>query len=469
MARLRYVFFFLLLALTGSCVQPELQTRPALVNEGEVFLYLQPVPEAFQRLEFTIEGITASREDADEVPLNLMFAEVNGAELIGRQKFLASAVLPPGSYNGLSIRIKSASLRGEGGESALLLPEEPLRVAHSFKVIRRKATALFLALDPSGGFTRGVSFTPSFSIETLRPPVLDLIGYVSCAESNIVTVFNKKTMRVVDVIATGSGPKGMLFDRRRRRAYVALSGENAVIVIDMIAGEITNRASLRYGDGPTELAITPDGRTLVVVNTAANTVSIVDAVSLTETDRIQVGNRPTSAAINPVASRAFITDALSNTVSVVDLNRNVLLTALAAGVTPLRARFDPTGGSLFVINRDAPDITVISPASLTTGDNIFAGMGAVSIAVDDLTGLVYVGKRFGNEIAVIAPRLLMFIDRIAVQGNAAYLETDEQENSLLVVLPDRNVLQKINITSKRVVSEIEVGEGAYAVVVMGTR
>ena len=257
MARLRYVFFFFsLLVLCGGCVQPELRIKPALVKEGEVYLYLQPVPEAYQRLRFRIEGVAASREDAAELPLELAFGDVDGAALIGRQKFLAAGVLPPGAYTGLVIRIKSASLFGEEGESELFLPEAHLRVAHPFKVIRRKATALFLALDPSGKFTRGVTFTPAFFIDTPRPPLLDLIGYVSCSESNIILVFNKKTMRVVDVIATGRGPKGMVLDHRRRRAYVALSGEDTVIVLDMIAGEITNRVSLRFGDGPTELAIT---------------------------------------------------------------------------------------------------------------------------------------------------------------------------------------------------------------------
>jgi DNA-binding beta-propeller fold protein YncE len=114
-------------------------------------------------------------------------------------------------------------------------------------------------------------------------------------------------------------------------------------------------------------------------------------------------------------------------------------------------------------------MSVINPASLTARENIFTGMGAISIAVSAQTGLIYVGKRFGNEISVIAPQSLMFIDRIGILGDAVYLEIDEQENSLFVVLPDKNVLQKLNITAKRVVSEIEVGEGAYAAVVMGKR
>jgi hypothetical protein len=38
-----------------------------------------------------------------------------------------------------------------------------------------------------------------------------------------------------------------------------------------------------------------------------------------------------------------------------------------------------------------------------------------------------------------------------------------------VALSDRRILQKINLISKKVVSEIEVGKGAYEIVVMGER
>jgi YVTN family beta-propeller protein len=465
----RYLLFCLVLVFAGSCALPDVQTKAPLVNDGEVYLYLQPTPQVYQNLRFTVESISAVREDGVLLPLDPVLTEIKGALLIGKQKFLASGPLPPGPYQGLSIRISAASIQGEEGDSALFVSEDPLRVAHPFKVSRKKATALFLTLDPAGVFTSGVRFTPTFSIEDPRPPLIDLIGYVSCTGSNVVLIFNKKTMQVVGVTATGSGPKGMVLDRRRRKVYVALSGEDAVIVIDAITSEITNRAPLNFGDEPTELAITPDGRTLVAVNTASNTASVIDAVALLETDKIKVGNRPTSAAINPVASRAFITDALSNTVSVLDLNRRTLLTTLAAGAMPLRAGFDERGERLYVVNRDSPDMTVIAAAPLTFEDKIFTGMGGVSVAVSEQTGLIYVGKRFGNEIAVIDPRSAMFIDQIRTTGNAAYLEIDTQENSLFVVLPDRNVLQKINITSKRIASEIEVGEDAYAVVVMGNR
>jgi len=64
---------------------------------------------------------------------------------------------------------------------------------------------------------------------------------------------------------------------------------------------------------------------------------------------------------------------------------------------------------------------------------------------------------------------LMFIDTIGIEGTAEFMTIGDEENTLFVVLPDRRLLQKINLVSKKIMAEIEVGEGAYGVVLMGER
>ncbi len=63
-------------------------------------------------------------------------------------------------------------------------------------------------------------------------------------------------------------------------------------VIDLQSHTIINRIRMNTGDKPSEAALTPDGRTLLVVNGGSNTVSFIDPASNFETSRINVGNRP---------------------------------------------------------------------------------------------------------------------------------------------------------------------------------
>jgi YVTN family beta-propeller protein len=469
MGPIRYYFIFLLLIFANGCTHLEPFSQPLQEDNGAVFLYLQPMPQASHKFRFIIDEIAARDIDGSERRLSLAVTELSGAALIGAQKLLASEYLSPGLYRGLSIKIKKAYMLGEEGETALHVVKDPIIVIHQFRVTRKRATALFLTLEASRALTDGVIFTPVFSLTGSTRQLTNLTGYVSNTDSNIILIFNKKTMRIAGVIASGKGPKGMVLDQRRRRIYVALAGEDAIAVIDVLEGKIINRLSLNFGDEPTELALTPDGRTLVAVNHDSNTVSVIDAISLLETQRIRVGERPTSAVINASGSRVFVTNSLSNTISVVDLNRKALIATLAVESMPIRARFNPSGDRLYVINRNSTNLTVIDPSRLIASEKIFAGIGAISIEVDRKTGLIYVGKRFGKEVSIIAPRSLMFIDTIEAQGSAMFLTIDNEENSLFAVLPDKKVLQKINLISKQVLSEIEVGKGAYAVVVMGER
>jgi hypothetical protein len=63
----------------------------------------------------------------------------------------------------------------------------------------------------------------------------------------------------------------------------------------------------------------------------------------------------------------------------------------------------------------------------------------------------------------------MFIDTITTGGTVAFMTIDDEENTLFALIPDRKLLQKVNLTNKKVVAELDVGQGAYSVAVMGER
>ena len=152
-----------------------------------------------------------------------------------------------------------------------------------------------------------------------------------------------------------------------------------------------------------------------------------------------------------------------------DLSQQVISVTIGVDGSPSRGAFNRNGDRLYVISTDSPNLTVIDPARLIVVDKVFIGLGAVSIKVDTRTGFILVGKNADRGIAIIDPFSLALIDSITVEGHAAFMTIDDEENSLLVALPDRRTLQKINLTSKKIMAEIEVGETAYAVVVMGER
>jgi DNA-binding beta-propeller fold protein YncE len=472
--RIAFGVIVLLAFLAAGCMPLPPPYRPALVRDGEIRLYLQPVPQKAHRITFSIAAISAVRQDGGTVPLRQSLTELKAKELIGVQRLLASAPLAPGLYEGISIRMGEASLLGEEGAAALLVPDEPLFIEGEFTVTRRRASTLFLSLDPEKLVSGGFRFDPVFSLAKPKRQLRTLLGFATNSGSNTVSVFNKFTMEIVDTVATSSGPRGAVLDQRRGWVYIALAGDDAVQAIDVNTGEILRRVKLNFGDEPVEVGLYPDevglspDGVLVTANRGSNTASIIDASSLLEMGRVRLPSEPSWVIMDTVEPRAYVLQPLSNTISKIDLERRAVVKTRAIEEIPVRGAISRDGASLYVITGNSPNLLVLDPGDLAINERIFIGTGAASIKVDPKTGLVYVGKKFGN-IAVVDPSLLMPIDRFRVKGNVASLGIDNDENSLFAVLPDSNTIQKMDLISQNVSGVIEVEEGCHAVVLMRER
>ena len=255
----------LMLAVFSSCQTRSVLLKPALEEEGELVVYLRPLPQEAEPLAFILEGISAEKVEGGSYPLALSRKEIRG-EKPQRQRFLASADLPPGKYTGLSFKIKTAAIKGEEGLSILLVPNQPVTIAFPFQVAKRKALLLSLSLDYRKSVEGGFRFSRAFSIFVPDRPPVGILGYAANSGFNNITVFDKKEGQVVGVIATGREPMGIALDRRSRRVYVTLAGDDTVEVIDADAWDVVNRLRLQTGDHPQEPALSRDGSILFTAN-----------------------------------------------------------------------------------------------------------------------------------------------------------------------------------------------------------
>ena len=455
--------------LLSGCEAQRALLKPSLSDEGEVFLYVRPLPHEAGRLKFSLSQVSAVKDDGSEYPLAPSFKDFS-RDTVNRQRFFAAGQLPPGNYVALSLGVAGATLLDEDGEERLLVPEKPVRLDCRFAVTGKKATFLSLTFNYDQSVTTGYGFTPVFTVTAPVKGMTGLVGYVSNYGSNTLTVFDKQYREVVGVIATGAGPRGMAFDQLRRRAYVALAGEDAVEVIDMTLGETINRIRLKQGDAPQELVLTTDGKLLLAVDTGSNTVSVVDPLSYLELTRIPVGNNPTSILLDPAGVRAYVFNTFSQNISVIDIaSRSVAATVPSEpGLT--RGQFSRNGDVLYTSHEMSPFVRLISPfPSLGLQQRYRIGMGTVAMKVDSLTNLIYMGKRFSPDIEVYEPSTFVPISTIKGNGPALYLTIDGEENNLYAVNGDKKTVEVINLITREIVAEFDVGEAPFWISVMGER
>jgi YVTN family beta-propeller protein len=459
-----------LAALLSACHLPARGTGavPRLGDEGEIWIYLQPIPDEAGRLTVALQSAVAVRSDGVELPLSLRLPRISRGDA-SRQRLLAWGRLPPGAYEGFRLGASSATLAGEDGASQLLVPKEPALVPAPFRIGRGKATVLGLDLRYAGAVEKAYGFTPAFSPFVPERPVPQLVGYCSDSGSAALTVFDRQRRRVGDVVSTGAGPRGMVIDASFARVYVAASAEDAVEVFDVAAATPLTPIRLQIGDRPAELAFAPDGRTLLVTNEGSSSVAFLDVRTLSELSRVAVGDSPRALLLDRAGQRAFVLSQRSNAITVLDVPNRAVIATVPTDTEPLRAALSRDGSRLYVVFGGSTHMSVFSLPDLALVSRVFVGLGARAVLVDTRTDLVYVAGELGDRISVVDPLALVPVDALEVPGEVTWLAIAEAEDTLFALAPDRRQVAVVELTSRQTLGALDVGDAPYQVVVAGQR
>jgi len=449
-----------------GCQSGQVLPRARQDDEGAVYVYLQPLAPEAKRLRLSVDGVAALHRDGAEVPLTVVLPDVKGAEA-RRQRLLAVGYLPAGEYTGFVLRISRATLSGEAGASAMVVPEAPTRVESNFVVRRGEGAVYALALKYAQAVEAGFRFTPAFSVYTPERPAIGLMGFVANSRSNDITVFEKRTFQVFDVIATGRRPSGLALDQRARRLYVALAADDTVDVIDVLAGKPIDRVRLTPGDQPIAVAVIPDGSTVLAVNRGSNTVSVIDAATRFETSKITVGSGPRSITFDRLGRRAFVFNAVSNSVSVIDVLARTLVKTVQVDPGPVQGSINRRGDRLYVAHELASYVTALDTGTLSVVRRFPIRSPMEAIKVDPATDFVFLAGPREFTVGLYDALSFVPVDFVETGAGIVNLATDSEYNTLYAVGHATNRVLVHDRIRKRRVAELDVGDEPVWLSVMG--
>jgi len=196
---------------------------------------------------------------------------------------------------------------------------------------------------------------------------------------------------------------------------------------------------------------------------------MIDSFSLLELRRVDVGKEPHSVLIHPNGRRAFVFNTLSSTISVIDIPNKAVAATISTDPGPLRGQLNRRGDRLYVIHEWSSYLTVLDPSSLSVLRRFTVRMGMTSIKVDTQTDLIYMGRARDTVVEVYDPFSFVAVDSINTGGSITYVTIDGDENYLYLLNSDMKSLMFSSLLRKRIISEIDVGEGPYWVSMMGER
>jgi YVTN family beta-propeller protein len=216
---------------------------------------------------------------------------------------------------------------------------------------------------------------------------------------------------------------GVAFSPDGTRAYVSAGGNEKIRTYDVAGDRVTettpiqlptkNPAGVTVNLYPAELAVTPDGKRLVVADRLADAATVID-LATNANQTVPVGHTPYGVAISPDGATAYVTNQGGTTVSVLDISgaAPAVKASITVGTHPNHAILDSTGHLLYVANGDSDEVSIVdtSTAAVTRtislapykGAQVGSNPDALALSADGRT--LYVGNSGNNDVAVVDTR-----------------------------------------------------------------
>jgi YVTN family beta-propeller protein len=214
-------------------------------------------------------------------------------------------------------------------------------------------------------------------------------GFTSNGRDSTVTVFDIKTLEVLNQIPVGKNPDAIIYDPASKRIFTFNGASHDATVIDTKSETIVSTIPL---DGRPEFAVS-NGKGHIYVNMEDKSmVAELDSYRLTVEARwpLAPGEKPTGIAMDRQHRRLFIGCA-NKLMVVMDADNGHVITTLPIGGGVDATAFDEETSMAFSSNGDGT-LTVIhedSPDKFSVVEDVVTQKGARTMALDPKTHSIY--------------------------------------------------------------------------------
>ncbi len=289
------------------------------------------------------------------------------------------------------------------------------------------------------------------------PLVLTALGVVmpGCSEPDPVAGL-REPYRVGATIEVGAAPHGIRFSGDGDTAYVALSGDGQIAVVDLAAGSVVAR--WEAGDTPLDLVQVGDG--WLVSQFRDSTLIKLDPLGAVVSGAVwSVGSGPSLFSPGEVGGETWITTEFADRLWVVDTESGVPVLSHGTGSRPYPADVMWDGSHAFVPNLDGGTVSVIDLLNMETDATVEVcpGPPGGALTPDQVTYVVACGG--SDELVFVNTASFAVTGRVPGLGPRPFSVVVPGDGRFAVVNnAGGSTVSVVDLEARAVVQAIEVGE-----------
>jgi YVTN family beta-propeller protein len=225
-------------------------------------------------------------------------------------------------------------------------------------------------------------------------------------------------------------------------------------------------STIGVGNSPVAIAVNPVTSTIYVVNTASDTVSVINGATNSLTTTVNTGSNPVAVAVNPLTNMIYVANNGSSNITVINGATNVASTVTDPNaISPIAVALNPLTNMVYVANSESNNLTVINGAGNTLVGSVGVGNIPAAVVVNPATNMVYVANRASNNVTVVNGANNTIAATVGTGTNPDSLAVDTATDMVYAANNGSNNLTVINGASNTVAATVGVGTSPAAVTV----
>lgn len=269
-------------------------------------------------------------------------------------------------------------------------------------------------------------------------------------------------------IRVGNSPSFVAVSPNGQYAYITNGNSQVITVVDTAFNQVT--ATIPVAAGPPQfLTFAPDGRTLyVTVSNDQGTIHAIDVLdtgSNTVIATIPQPGMPLRVAVAPDGKRIFVANHELPFVSVINTATNTVIGQVHVAPNPHWVTFSPDGSRAYTANHESNLISVIDTATLDVLATIPVGKSPHSIAVNPHLPLVANVNFDAHSVSEINTTTDKVVATIPVGENPQDITWAPDGRFAYVVNDGSNTVSVIDTITNQVTETIPTGAGPTSIAV----